>query len=62
MSNGMKFLKFVFPFLFKRNWYDGSWELSRTRVIVFLSVVGLVLLGIAAAYWLQAPVIYSTEA
>lgn len=54
----MHVIRFVFPFLFVRNWYDGSWQLSRARL--FLSLMGVLILGIgiSIAYILQAPVEY----
>ena len=55
----MKLLRFIFPFLFKRNWYDGSWEISRTRLIVFIVCITLFLVAIALMYMLQSPVEYS---
>lgn len=54
----MKYIRFVFPFLFVRNWYDGSWELSRARVFIFSALGFLILLSLVIAYVLQAPVVY----
>lgn len=54
----MKLLRFILPFLFVRNWQDGSWEISRERSILFGLGLALLLLGIAVAYVLQSPVIY----
>lgn len=54
----MKVFRFILPFLFVRNWYDGSWELSRARSIIFSALMLLVLFSIMIAYILQAPVIY----
>ncbi len=54
----MKLLRFVLPFLFVRNWYDGTWELSRARTIIFSAVTVLVVFGIIIAYMLQVPVVY----
>lgn len=55
----MKILRFVFPFLFVRNWHDGSWELSRARIFIFGALALLCILGIALAYYLQNPVVYT---
>jgi len=55
----MKIIRFVLPFLFVRNWYDGSWELSRARIIIFSALMFLVMLSAIIAYMLQAPVIYT---
>jgi len=54
----MKVFRFIVPFLFVRNWYDGSWELSRARMIIFCALSILVVLSIGIAYLLQAPIIY----
>jgi len=56
----MRIIRFIFPFLFVRNWHTGAHELSRARVVLTLAV--LVLLGVALgiAFLLQAPVVYST--
>lgn len=54
----MKYIRFVFPFLFVRNWYDGSWEPSRARIILFSALLFLICISVAIAYILQAPVIY----
>lgn len=57
----MRILRFIFPFLFVRNWYDGSWELSRARTIIVVALTLLVVLGVAIAYTLQSPVIYTNH-
>jgi hypothetical protein len=57
---GMRILRFVLPFLFVRNWYDGSWELSRARSILFGAALILLVLSLMIAYMLQAPVIYTS--
>ncbi len=51
-------LRFVFPFLFVRNWQDGSWELSRARSILMTIGIVFILLSLVIAYILQAPVLY----
>lgn len=53
----MKFIRFVFPFLFVRNWYTGAWELSRARLIIFSGIILMLFLGFCIAYLLQAPVV-----
>jgi hypothetical protein len=55
----MKLLRFVLPFLFVRNWYDGTWELSRPRSVIFGGVVFLFLSALLVVYILQAPVRYT---
>jgi hypothetical protein len=54
----MKFVRFVFPFLFVRNWHSGSWEVSIARLVMFGGFLLLWLLGFFIAYMLQAPVVY----
>lgn len=57
----MKIIRFILPFLFVRNWHNGTWELSRARLIAFttaLFFVGVLLVG---ALYLQAPVEFSSE-
>jgi hypothetical protein len=55
-----RIIRFVLPFLFVRNWYDGSWELSRARLILFSAMVILVVCGLGIAYVLQIPVMYES--
>ncbi len=57
----MKIIRFILPFLFVRNWYDGSWELSRARIIIFSALGLLVILSVIIAYMLQAPVMYTSH-
>lgn len=56
----MNLIRFVFPFLFIRNWYDGSWELSRARILLLGALIALVLAGTIIAYLLQTPVVYTS--
>lgn len=56
----MKIIRFVLPFLFVRNWYDGSWELSPARLILTTAGVLLVLAALTIAYVLQTPVFYTS--
>lgn len=56
-----KIARFVFPFLFVRNWHDGSWELSPIRMALFGGLFTLIVCGFAVVYLLQAPVIYVSE-
>ena len=55
----MDIFKFIFPFLYARNWHNGSLELSRPRVALFSAMVFIVLLGVLMAIILQSPVLYS---
>ncbi len=54
----MKFIQFIFGFLFERNWHTGDLELSRPRVALFSAMLFLILLGIFIVSILQAPVEY----
>ncbi|MCF7857538.1 MAG: hypothetical protein K9M10_03610 [Candidatus Pacebacteria bacterium] len=56
----MKIVQFIFPFLFVRNWYDGSWEFSRARFILVAASIFLILVGLVIAHILQASVTYSS--
>jgi hypothetical protein len=53
-----RIFRFVFPFLFIRNWHDGSWELSRARCILVVTGILLIFLSLVIAYILQAPAVY----
>ena len=52
------FVRFVFAFLYVRNWYTGEMELSRPRVALFASALFLIMLAITMIAALQAPVEY----
>ncbi len=53
----MKFIRFVLPFLFVRNWYTGAHEFSRARFLIFSGIAIMLFLGFCIAYILQAPVV-----
>lgn len=55
----MNFIRFVFPFLFTRNWYSGAYELSRPRIVLFLALCMLIILSVLIAAFLQTPVEYA---
>ena len=57
----MTFVRFVFSFLFVRNWHTGEMELSRPRVSIFCAALFLILLALTMIYILQAPVEYSVS-
>lgn len=57
----MAFLRFIFSFLFVRNWHTGQMELSRPRVSIFCAALFLILLALTMIYILQAPVEYSVS-
>lgn len=50
--------KFIFHFLYARNWHTGELELSRPRVALFSAMLFIIFLGILMAVILQAPVSY----
>ena len=50
--------RFIFGFLYIRNWHSGEHELSRPRVTVFAVGLFLIVLGLLIVSFLQAPVTY----
>jgi hypothetical protein len=54
----MSFIRFVFSFLYARNWHTGQMELSRPRIALFCGVLFLIMLALSIISYLQAPVIY----
>lgn len=57
----MTFWRFVFSFLFVRNWHTGEMELSRPRVALFFATLFLMVLAITLITILQAPVEYTVS-
>ncbi|MFM2381288.1 MAG: hypothetical protein RLZZ76_55 [Candidatus Parcubacteria bacterium] len=57
----MSFFRFVFSFLYARNWYSGEVELSTPRVALFSSMLFIILLGVVMASVLQTPVEYARQ-
>ncbi len=55
----MNFIRFVFSFLFVRNWHTGEMELSRSRMAIFCAIIFLMLLALTMISFLQAPVEYT---
>lgn len=55
----MRLSKFLFPFLFTRNWHTGEYELSEERAALFGGMLFLILLGVLIVAFLQAPVEYA---
>ncbi len=58
MPYTMSFFKFVFSFLYVRNWHTGKLELSRPRLSIFFAMMFLVMLALVMILFLQAPVEY----
>jgi len=52
----MSFLRFVFSFLYARNWHTGEKELSYPRVAVTLGLLLLTILAIISIIILQTPI------
>lgn len=52
----MSFIKFVFGFLYVRNWYTGKQELSRSRMAIFCGGLFLLLLALTIIHVLQLPI------
>lgn len=55
-----RFFRFVFPFLFQRNWHTGEVELSRTRFTLVLFALGTIAFFLLAVTVLQWPVEYES--
>lgn len=55
----MRFLRVIAPFLFARNWYTGEWEISSTRLTLFIIFLALFGVAVTIVIVLQAPVEYS---
>lgn len=55
----MDLSRFIFGFLYTRNWHTGAHELSRPRVALFSAALFLLVLGLVIISFLQAPVNYS---
>ena len=54
-------MRFILPFLFVRNWFNGEWELSRARVLLCACGGSLILFALFVVYVLGAPVVYTTS-
>lgn len=54
----MTFWRFVFSFLYVRNWHSGEMELSRTRVALFSASLFLIVLALTLITFLQTPIVY----
>lgn len=51
--------RFIFSFLYTRNWHTGEHELSHPRVALFGGMLILIMLGVAIALFLQTPIQYT---
>lgn len=54
----MPFIRYVFSFLFVRNWHNGEMEVSRPRIALFFASLFLIILAATLIAVLQAPVEY----
>ena len=54
----MTFWRFVFSFLYVRNWHTGEAELSRPRLALFSAALFLLVLAIMLITILQTPIEY----
>ena len=54
----MKFIQFIFSFLFVRDWHTGRHELSRPRLAILSAGLFLVVLGVLIIAIVQAPASY----
>jgi len=57
----MSFFRFVFSFLYVRNWHNGRSEVSRPRLTILLAIIVLLVLSIALIAFLQAPIEYTNS-
>lgn len=57
-----KLFRFIFSFLYARNWYTGELELSRPRVVLFGAMCILIVIILVIAAVLQLPVHYQVAA
>lgn len=55
----MNFIKYIFGFLYERNWHTGEKQISYTRVALFSSLLFLLVLLLGFIWILQMPVEYS---
>lgn len=57
----MSFWRYVFSFLYTRNWHNGEMELSRPRLALFASALFLLILALMFISILQAPIEYRSK-
>lgn len=58
----MNFFRYIFRFLYVRNWHTGAWELSRRRVYWFTGVSVILVITILLIFFAQLPVVYERTA
>lgn len=57
----MTFWRFVFSFLYVRNWHSGNMELSRPRVALLFASLFLLILAVTLITFLQTPISYNLQ-
>lgn len=57
----MSFFRFVFSFLYTRNWHTGQMELSRPRLMLFGAFLLLLAVAISMIAFLQIPIEYQAK-
>lgn len=57
----MSFWRYIFSFLYTRNWHNGQMELSRPRLALFSAVMFLIVLALLLISVLQAPIEYRAK-
>jgi hypothetical protein len=55
----MDFFRFIFSFLYTRNWHSGERELSRPRTVLFFGMLFLCFIAVVIAAFLQSPINYA---
>ncbi len=54
----MSFFRFVFSFLYTRNWHTGQMEMSTPRLMVLLAALFLFVIATAMIVFLKTPIEY----
>ncbi len=57
----MSFFRYIFSFLYTRNWHTGNMELSTARLIVMGAAIFLVMVAIGMIVFLQTPIEYTAS-
>lgn len=54
----MTFFRYIFSFLYTRNWHNGKMELSTPRVILMCAAIFLFVVAVLMIVFLQTPIEY----
>lgn len=57
----MTFIRFIFSFLYTRNWHTGQMELSRPRLMLFGAFLLLITVAMLMIAFLQIPIEYQVK-